>query len=114
MGLSGTVVLAVLFGALLHASWNALIKSSTDKELDTALIHSIGVVFAVPMLMVTGLPASAAWPYILASTLVHVGYYIALAGAYRHGDLGLTYPVMRGCAPSVSYTHLTLPTIYSV
>jgi len=99
MGLSGTVVLAVLFGALLHASWNALIKSSTDKELDTALIHSIGVVFAVPMLMVTGLPASAAWPYILASTLVHVGYYIALAGAYRHGDLGLTYPVMRGCAP---------------
>ena len=31
--------------------------------------------------------------------VVHLGYYIALAGAYRHGDLGLTYPVMRGCAP---------------
>ena len=31
--------------------------------------------------------------------VVHLGYSIALVGAYRHGDLGLTYPVMRGCAP---------------
>ncbi|MDB5894556.1 MAG: phosphonate utilization protein, partial [Rhodoferax sp.] len=40
-----------------------------------------------------------AWPYIAITTVVHLGYYIALAGAYRHGDLGLTYPVMRGTAP---------------
>ena len=30
---------------------------------------------------------------------MHIGYYIALAGAYQHGDLGLTYPIMRGFAP---------------
>ena len=35
----------------------------------------------------------------VASLVIHLGYYIALAGAYKHGDLGLTYPVMRGCAP---------------
>ena len=35
----------------------------------------------------------------IASMVIHLGYYIALAGAYKHGDLGLTYPVMRGCAP---------------
>lgn len=99
MTLTGPVVLAVLFGALLHASWNALIKSATDKELDTALIHSLGLLLALPLLLVTGLPVAAAWPYIAASSVIHVGYYIALAGAYRHGDLGLTYPVMRGCAP---------------
>jgi len=40
--LSWTVVAAVLFGALLHASWNALIKSGPDKALDTALIHVLG------------------------------------------------------------------------
>lgn len=99
MTLSGPVALAVLFGALLHASWNALIKSSTDKELDTALIHSLGFFVALPLLLFTGLPAMASWPYLLASMGVHIGYYVALAGAYRHGELGLTYPVMRGCAP---------------
>ena len=93
------VVLAVLFGALLHASWNALIKSATDKELDTALIHSLGFFIAAPLLLAAGLPAAAAWPYLAASSVIHIGYYLALAGAYRHGDLGLTYPVMRGCAP---------------
>lgn len=99
MTLSGPVVLAVLCGALLHASWNALIKSAPDKALDTGLVHSIGVLFAVPLLAFTGLPDAASWPFLAASALVHVAYYIALAGAYQHGDLGLTYPVMRGCAP---------------
>lgn len=93
------IFLAVLCGALLHAGWNALIKSGRDKQLDTALIHSLGFFVALPLLLWTGLPDRAAWPYIAASTVVHIGYYIALAGAYRHGDLGLTYPVMRGSAP---------------
>ncbi|APW40709.1 phosphonate utilization protein [Rhodoferax koreense] len=99
MGLTGPVVAAVLLGAVLHASWNALIKSGRDKQLDTALIHSIGVVFALPLVFYTGLPDPAAWPYIGLTTVIHLGYYIALAGAYKHGDLGLTYPVMRGTAP---------------
>jgi len=99
VALSGPIVLAVLFGALLHAAWNALIKSGRDKALDTALVHSLGIFIAVPLVMVTGLPPVAAWPYMAASLLIHIGYYVALAGAYRHGDLSLTYPVMRGCAP---------------
>lgn len=99
MTLGASIVGAVLFGALLHAGWNALIKSGGDKPLDTALIHSLGFFISVPLLWHTGLPAPAAWPYMAASLVIHLGYYIALAGAYRHGDLGLTYPVMRGCAP---------------
>ena len=99
MGLTGPVVLAVLCGALLHAGWNALIKSGRDKALDTALIHSMGLFVAIPLLAIAGAPPLAAWPYIAASMTIHLGYYIALAGAYRHGDLGLTYPLMRGCAP---------------
>jgi phosphonate utilization associated putative membrane protein len=31
--------------------------------------------------------------------VIHIAYYIALTGAYKHGDLGLTYPLMRGTAP---------------
>lgn len=99
MTLSWPVVAAVLFGALLHASWNALVKSSQDKALDTAIIHLVGSLVALPLLLLTGWPPAAAWPFILTSIVIHIGYYIALAGAYKHGDLGLTYPLMRGTAP---------------
>ncbi len=99
MTLTWPVVLAVLFGALLHASWNALIKSGADKALDTALVHFMGALVALPLMLWFGLPARAAWPYIGASLVIHIGYYIALVGAYRHGELGLTYPIMRGFAP---------------
>ncbi|MGI9133974.1 MAG: EamA family transporter [Rhodoferax sp.] len=99
MALTLPVVLAVLLGALLHAGWNALVKSSHDKALDTALIHLLGSLLAMPLVLLLGWPAAAAWPYILASVLIHIAYYVALTEAYQHGDLGLTYPLMRGTAP---------------
>jgi len=99
VALTWPVVMAVLFGALLHASWNALVKSSTDKALDTALINLLASFLAVPLVMLVGWPPAEAWPFIAASIVIHIGYYIALSGAYEHGDLGLTYPLMRGTAP---------------
>jgi phosphonate utilization associated putative membrane protein len=97
--LTWDLVLIVLAGAVLHAGWNALVKSSGDKELDTALVHFMGALVALPLLAMIGLPPLSAAPFIAASLVVHIGYYIALAGAYKHGDLGLTYPIMRGTAP---------------
>lgn len=99
MTLTWGVVAAVLFAALLHASWNALVKSSADKQMDTALIHLVGSAIGIPLLLVAGLPPAAAWPYIGASVVIHIGYYVALTSAYQHGDLGLTYPLMRGVGP---------------
>lgn len=99
MALTWPIVAAVLCGALLHASWNALIKSGHDKALDTALVHFLGALVALPLMLWVGLPPSAAWPFIGASLVIHIGYYIALVGAYQHGELGLTYPIMRGFAP---------------
>jgi len=99
MALTWPIVLAVLCGALLHASWNALIKSGNDKALDTALVHFLGALVALPFMLWLGVPPRNAWPFIAASLLIHIGYYIALVGAYQHGELGLTYPIMRGFAP---------------
>lgn len=99
MTLTWGVVAAVLCAALLHASWNALVKSSADKALDTAVIHLVGSFIGLPLVALAGLPPAEAWPYIGASVLIHIAYYIALTGAYQHGDLGLTYPLMRGVGP---------------
>ena len=99
MALTWPVVLAVLCGAMLHAGWNALVKSSGDKPLDTALVHFCGAIVALPFALWVGLPRPESWPFIAASLVIHVGYYIALAGAYKHGELGMTYPIMRGFAP---------------
>ena len=99
MSLTWPIVGIVLCAALLHASWNALIKSGVDKAADTALITVAGAVVAFPFMLWIGLPNWGAWPYLLASLVIHVGYYIALVEAYEHGDLGLTYPIMRGFAP---------------
>ncbi|NBY70287.1 MAG: phosphonate utilization protein [Betaproteobacteria bacterium] len=99
MAMTWPVLFLVLLGALLHASWNALVKSSSDKTLDTALIHVLCSLLALPVCLYVGPPPAESWPYIFGSLVVHVGYYFALAGAYRHGDLGLTYPLMRGTAP---------------
>ena len=99
MTLTWPVVLAVLCGAMLHASWNAMVKSGGDKAIDTALITIAGALLALPPLLWVGLPSAAVWPYLLASNAIHIGYYIALVEAYRHGELGITYPIMRGFAP---------------
>ncbi len=99
MALTWPIVLAVLCAAMLHASWNAMIKSGGDKAADTALMTVAGAVVSLPFLLWVGLPNRSAWPYLLASLVIHIGYYIALVEAYEHGDLGLTYPIMRGFAP---------------
>jgi phosphonate utilization associated putative membrane protein len=93
------VVAAVLLGALLHAAWNTLVKSSGDKQLDIALVHFLGALVSLPLLLWVGLPPGEAWPFIGLSLLVHVAYYVTLNGAYQHGELGTTYPIMRGSAP---------------
>ena len=108
MTLTWPIVLAVLCGAALHAGWNALVKSAGDKTVDTALLHFLGAIVALPFMLVMGPPQAASWPFIGASLVIHIGYYIALAGAYEHGELGMTYPIMRGFAPLLVAVFLSL------
>jgi len=93
------VTALVLGAALLHASWNAIIKSSRDVMLDTALVAAGAGILALPLAAFVPLPASASWPYLGASAAIHVAYFSTLVAAYRIGDLGHAYPLMRGTAP---------------
>jgi phosphonate utilization associated putative membrane protein len=99
MEMSPLVTTLVLGAALLHASWNAIIKSSRDVMLDTALVAAGAGVLSLPLTALVPVPASASWPYLAASVAIHVGYFATLVRAYRIGDLGHAYPLMRGTAP---------------
>ena len=91
----------MLAGALLHASWNALVKASADKQLDTIAV-AVGS-GALALLAAFWLPAPAreSWPWLAGSALIHILYFAFLAGAYRHGELSFAYPVMRGGGPMI-------------
>jgi len=101
MELSLAVTLAVLGAALLHAVWNALVKASEDKQLDTYAVAAGSGLIAAALLPFVPLPASASWPWLAASAVVHILYFIFLAGAYRWGELSYVYPVMRGGGPMI-------------
>jgi drug/metabolite transporter (DMT)-like permease len=103
MELTLGITLAVLGAGLLHASWNALLKSAPggDAMLDTATVVAGSGVCALAVLPFVPIPATAAWPYMAASATIHFGYYLTLARAYRAGDLSFAYPLMRGTAPLV-------------
>jgi drug/metabolite transporter (DMT)-like permease len=96
------VMFAVLFGALLHACWNALVRGSKNHALDIVLVVTGAAVIAAASLPFAPLPASASWPFLIASGLIHVVYFMLVALSYRHGELSFAYPIMRGSAPVVS------------
>jgi drug/metabolite transporter (DMT)-like permease len=91
----------VLAAALLHAAWNALVKSSADKQLDTYAVAAGSGLLALVLLPFFPLPASASWPWLAGSAVVHILYFIFLAGAYRWGELSYVYPMMRGGGPMI-------------
>ncbi len=96
------VSFAVLLAALLHASWNAMIKGGSDVLLDTAAIVVGAALVALPFVFLVPLPTAQTWPYIGASVATHLAYYYLMINAYRTGDLSLVYPLMRGIAPLIT------------
>jgi len=89
----------VLFAALLHASWNALLHGNRDRFLSMTWMSIAIAAVSTVIVLFAPLPAAAAWPYVVASGLVHIGYNASLVHAYRRGDLSLVYPLARGSAP---------------
>lgn len=97
-----TVLLATVFAltsAVLHASWNLIVKTGKDRLLTQWGVTCAGALLFAPVLVAYGLPEARTWPFIVASALVHVVYSLSLVQAYEHGDLSAAYPIARGVAP---------------
>ena len=102
--MTNLVFLAVLFAALCHAGWNALIKVGLEPLSITTLIAFGSAIVGVVVLPFVGMPDAAAWPWLAASAVIHLGYFAALIESYRTGDLGHVYPIARGAAPLMTAT----------
>lgn len=93
------VFAAVLAAAALHAGWNAFLKVKLEPFLAMTLITGAGGVVGIPLLIAFGFPRLEAWPWLMGSVVIHLGYYFALSEAYRRADMGQIYPIARGGAP---------------
>jgi drug/metabolite transporter (DMT)-like permease len=96
--------LLALAAAGLHATWNLLVKTSAARDLAAWGQFTAGALVFLPVLLVTGAPAGTAVPFLVVSSIVHVGYVGALTAAYHYGDFSLAYPMSRGlgaCAAAV-------------
>jgi len=105
--LSAGVAAWVLLSALLHASWNVLIKRSPDRLLDTAALALAASLLCAATLPFLPLPAPESRPLLAASIVIHVFYFLALVETYRWADLSSAYPMMRGGAPVLVALALT-------
>ncbi|MFN4230359.1 EamA family transporter [Parvibaculum sp.] len=96
-----TVTLAVLASALLHASWNALVKTGADRLMMMGWIAAATGLVALPFLFVTPVPPLDVWKILCLSFALHAGYKLFLVQGYHYGDFGQVYPLSRGLAPAI-------------
>jgi uncharacterized membrane protein len=97
--MSGAALGLVLGAAFLHALWNVLLAGSRDSVAATGALLLFGVLLLAPAALFAGDVSSSAIPFIAASAVLELAYFVLLARAYRGGELGVVYPVARGSAP---------------
>ncbi len=95
------VFLAVLFAAVLHASWNAVIRGGGDRFQGMLLLTLTQGLMGLVMTIFVPMPSGVVWFWVLGSGAFHTAYKLFLAAAYQHGDLSRVYPIARGSAPMI-------------
>jgi drug/metabolite transporter (DMT)-like permease len=99
--MSMDVFLTVLGAAMVHATWNALIKTDGDRLALIKVMSSTQIVMSLCFAPFVTVPAAESWPYLVASSALNTGYILLLNRAYQAGDLSLVYPLARGIAPLI-------------
>src|SRR2546430_3994749 len=97
--MSAAVIGLTLFAAVLHATWNAALRSGVDRLWFVTVMSFATTLAAIPFALLLPLPATQSWAYLGISAVLQVLYSIFLAHAYRYGELGQVYPIVRGSVP---------------
>ena len=99
--MSISIVAIILSAAMLHAIWNAIVKTAVDRTTTLGLVAFGHVLPGAVMVVMLPLPNAESSVYIILSTVVHFGYFFMLNKAYQHGDLSVVYPIARGIVPAL-------------
>ena len=94
-----SVFCILLFAALLHASWNAIVKAGNDKLYSAIGVTGSAALIALLLLPFAPAPSAASVPFMVVSTVLQVIYTVLVAKTYQISDMSQTYPLMRGTAP---------------
>lgn len=89
----------VLFAAILHATWNGLLKHSKNRLVSLSFNRLVGVLLGILLIAVLPPIAPQAWPFLFMASGIHIIYFFSLLAAYKHGDFSQVYPISRGVAP---------------
>ena len=90
----------LLAAAMIHTTWNLLVKRAKEKQVFMWCSLIAGVIIFSPLLLTSSIFPLSVWPYLVSSALVEAIYYITLIRAYENGDFSLVYPMARGAAPA--------------
>jgi drug/metabolite transporter (DMT)-like permease len=102
--MTGLAIALVLGAALVHASWNYLLKKSGGGVGFIWAFAALSSLFYAPLAVAVVVFqhfefSAAAFAFILASAAIHTAYYLFLDRGYRHGDLSIIYPLARATGP---------------
>ncbi|MES1925578.1 EamA family transporter [Salinisphaera sp. T31B1] len=94
----------ILIAAFLHAGWNLLAKRSNGGAIFVWLFAACACLIYGPFVALLALAYpphldGLAWACVLATSLLHLGYFLSLQRGYRSGDLSVVYPLARGTGP---------------
>jgi drug/metabolite transporter (DMT)-like permease len=105
--MTGLAISLVLAAALIHASWNYILKKSGGgvgfvwafAVLSSLLYAPVALGVVIVQQFQFGTEALA---YLLASAVLHTAYYLLLDRGYRYGDLSVVYPLARATGPCLT------------
>ncbi|MGU9951782.1 MAG: EamA family transporter [Gammaproteobacteria bacterium WSBS_2016_MAG_OTU1] len=97
-----SIVLMVLLAALCHALWNAILKSQPNQFSGLfAQLATVSVIAGI-YAYISGPPPREVWLWLAIGQVLHFAYHCFLITSYRHGDISLVYPILRGAAPPMA------------
>jgi drug/metabolite transporter (DMT)-like permease len=97
----------ILSAAVIHASWNYLLKRSGGGTVFVWLFAGLSALIYAPLaaLIIWWQKPVFGWAQlglIFASAVLHTAYYLLLDRGYRSGDLSIVYPIARGSGPLIT------------
>ncbi len=105
--MSSLALLLVLAAAVVHATWNYLLKRSGGGTVFVWWFATLSALIYAPLaiVLVWHTQTQFHWQHYAmmgAAAVLHTAYFMALDRGYRSGDLSLVYPIARGSGPLIT------------